>query len=265
MKILYRIMDIFCHPSRIVFYYKDKAYVVIIHLLAFISLAIGVTAAMAYSGYYVTRSDGEAFSKVIFESSKTANVEYSDYKMSGDEATVSAGVFRLYFNTDVPKQYSNSEFVVVFGSEKAKGYLGTKVIYESNYKDLKENYNFKLSDLKDGKNEKEIDFVDFISVYLRSFEHEYATQKFIGGCLTIAEFYGILLLALFIFTYLINPTIKFDVRVRLMIYDSLVFFFVFSLAFIFNVEFLEYLAFALALFYSSITFRHIVRINKNGK
>ena len=265
MKILYRIMDIFCHPSRIVFYYKDKIYVLLIHLFAFIAMAVGVTAAIAFSGYYVTRADGEAISKAIFTSKNTANVEYSDYKLSGEEATVAAGVFRIYFNRNEPTKYSTNEFVVVLGSEKAKGYSGTKVVYELEYKDLKQNFSFKLSDLKDGKNEKEIEFVDFISVYLRAFEHEYAVQTFIGGIWLIARFYGVLLLALFIFTYMINPTIKFEVRARLIIYDSLIFFFVFSLAFIFNVEFLEYLAFAIALFYSSITFRHIIRVNRNGK
>ena len=89
-------------------------------------------------------------------------------------------------------------------------------------------FNNALSDLKTGKNEKEIEFVDFISVYLRGFEHEYATQTFLGGLKLILEFYGILLIAMFIFTYLINPTIKFEVRARLMIYDSLIFFFIFS-------------------------------------
>ena len=58
MKILYRIMDIFCHPSRIVFYYKDKIYVLIIHLLAFAAMAVGVTAALSYTDYYISREDG---------------------------------------------------------------------------------------------------------------------------------------------------------------------------------------------------------------
>ena len=84
MKILYRIMDIFCHPSRIVFYYKDKIYVLIIHFLAFALMAVGVTAGMAFSGYYVSRADGEAFSKAIFESKQAAEVEYNDYKLSGN-------------------------------------------------------------------------------------------------------------------------------------------------------------------------------------
>ena len=265
MKILYRIIDIFCHPSRIVFYYKDKIYVLIIHLLAFAAMAVGVTAALSYTDYYISREDGEAFSKAIFESKQVAEIEYNDYKLSGEQATISAGVFRIYFNMEQPTKYSSSEFVVVLGEEKARGYSGTKLVYEMEYKNLSSNYSFKLSDLKSGKNEKEIEFVDFISVYLRGFEHEYATQTFLGGLRLILEFYGILLIAMFIFTYLINPTIKFEVRARLMIYDSLIFFFIFSLAFIFNVEFLEYLAFAIALFYSSITFRHIIRINKNGK
>lgn len=265
MKILYRIMDIFCHPSHIVFYYKDKIYVLIIHLLAFAAMAVGVTAALSYTDYYISREDGEAFSKAIFESKQVAEIEYNDYKLTGEQATISAGVFRIYFNMEQPTKYSSSEFVVVLGQEKARGYSGTKLVYEMEYKNLSSNYSFKLSDLKSGKNEKEIEFVDFISVYLRGFEHEYATQTFLGGLRLILEFYGILLIAMFIFTYLINPTIKFEVRARLMIYDSLIFFFIFSLAFIFNVEFLEYLAFAIALFYSSITFRHIIRINKNGK
>ncbi len=265
MKILYRIIDIFCHPSRIVMYYKDKIYVVLIHLIAFIAMAIGVTAALSYSGYYITRSDGEAFSKVIFESSKTADVEYKEYKMTGEQTSVSAGVFKIYFNMESPKEYSDTAFVISFGNEKARGYYGTKSIFEKSYTELKNDYSFTLEDIKKGTNDKEIQFVDFISTYLRGFEHEYATQKFIGGSLEIAQFYGILLVALFIFTYLINPTIKFEVRARLMIYDSLIFFFVFSLAYIFNAIFLEYVAFALALFYSSITFRHIIRINRNGK
>ena len=145
MKILYRIMDIFCHPSRIVMYFKDKAYVVIIHLLLFIAMAVGVTAAVAYSGYYISRADGEAFAKKVFESKEVANVEYADYKLSGDPISVTAGVFKIYFNMEEPKAYSNNEFVIVLGSEKAKGYYGTKVIYESEYKNLKYDYKFKLS------------------------------------------------------------------------------------------------------------------------
>lgn len=265
MKILYRIMDIFCHPSRIVFYFRDKIYVVLIHLALFIAFAIGATAMVAYSGDYVNRSAGVEFAEDVFKSTKNSNVVFENYQMTGDMATITSGVYKAYFNMESPKEYSDSYFTIVFGKETVKGYIGSKELFKNNYSDLKTNYNFKLSDIKDGNSDKRAQFVDFMSVYLEGFETEYATQTFLGGIATIFEFYGVLLVAMFIFSYLVNPTIKFEVRARLMIYDSLIFFFVFIFAYIFNIEFIEYLAFIISLIYSGITFRHIIRVNKDRK
>lgn len=265
MKILYRIMDIFCHPSRIVFYFKDKVYVVLIHLALFMAFTMGVTAMIAYSGDYITRDAGDEFASEVLKASKNPNVIYEDYQMQGDQTVINFGVYRAYFNMESPKEYTSNIFTICFGKEKATGYIGSRVLFSSNYKDIKENLSFKLSDIKELKSDKRIQIIDFVSTYLEGFETEYATQTFIGGALNVLEFYGFLLVIMFIFSYLINPTIKFGVRARLMLYDSMIFFFVFSFAYILNIAFLEYFAVFVSLFYSAITFRHIIRVNKNRK
>lgn len=265
MKNVYRIMDIFVHPSRIVFYFRDKAYIVIIHLIVFISLALGVTASVAYSGDYIDRRIGAGFEEMIFTASSVANVKYENYELSGDAQTITYDAFRAYFNYNEPKEYTRDMFVIVFSKETVKGYYYRDVLFEKKYKDLKYDYSFEFNDIKAGNNDKKIEFTDFMTAFLDNFEKDYATQVFIGGIATVAEFYIIALVLMLIFSFFVNPTIKFDVRAKLIIYDSLIFFFIFSFAYILNVEFFEYLAVGFALFYSNITFRHIIRIDKNRK
>ena len=263
MKILYRIMDICCHPSRIVFYFKDKVFVVLIHLLVFMSMAVGVTAALAYSGNYINRSASEGIARTIFESNKVKDAEYKDYKLTGDSSVITYEAYKIYINRT--KDTTTTYFVLEFHENTVSGYFGNELLFTEEYKSLPKNYEFKLFDLKNGTNDKRYDFVNFMDTYLTKFEPYYETQVFLGGIIEIAQFYAILLVVLFIFTYLVNPTIKFEVRARLLIYDSLIFFFIFSLAYIFNLEFLKYLAVIVSTIYANITFRHIIRVNKNGK
>ena len=64
----------------------------------------------------------------------------------------------------------------------------------------------------------------------------------------------------FIFAKMINPSIDRKVRAKLVLYDTAIFFVCAMLASLFNQGWIAYIGYVLPVIYTSITFRHIVKV-----
>lgn len=262
MKVIFRLKAALAHPSWIAHCFKDKILIPIIFVLVFAGIYGGVSAGMIYSSTYITRDDSVTVSeKLTLNSLKNTTIEYSNYKMSGTKAVVNYdNTFKIYFNVDPNQEVPNSQyFNLYFLEDGVKGYTGSSTTFNASYSDLKYDFSFTLAQIVEGNNKARITFVDFLDTYLTMFEQSYENQVMIGSAATFLQFFGFLLLIMFIFTYLLNPTIKFGVRSKLMLYDTISFIFLFTLSVVFNSKVLEYIAVVISIFYSNITFRHIIR------
>lgn len=262
MKAILRIKAVLAHPSLIAYFFKDKIYIPLLFLLTFVLITLGISANKVYTSEFITRNDSvEIVNKLALNSLPTSTIEYDNHKMSGTKSSINYDDdIKIFFNVAPSKEnYSKTNYTLFFEEEYVTGYMGTSFLFKKEYKDFNLDLSFKLSDVVAGNMKSRISFVDFLDNYMQGFEMSYKNQSMLGSIMMLVEFYFVLLIMMFIFTYFLNPTIKFDVRIKLMIYDSIIFLFLFSFSILFNVEFLKYIAFAISIFYGNITFRHIIK------
>ncbi|MCR5350329.1 MAG: hypothetical protein K6E20_04980 [Acholeplasmatales bacterium] len=256
-----RIKDIICHPSRIGLYFKDKVYVIIIHLVLFMGLLFGVAALDSlYKPNSFGRNDSIDISETIsnyFDSSKEV-VEYKNYKMSGT-SELSSGNFTLYVNREIADK-NITTYVLVFSEDKVSGYFKGSKEFDEAYSNLDSDYSFTFENISKNNTKDKISFVEFLTPIIEEYEQAHANYIFLTNVGTIIVYYIALLIAMFIFSLLANPVIASKIRIKLVIYDSLIFFVVSSISVLFGATFLMYLALIMAVFYSNITFSHIIKV-----
>jgi hypothetical protein len=181
-------------------------------------------------------------------------------KFIGDQATYKSTYYDLYF---LPKEKINfnvkeEKTVIVFDSEEVRIYYHSALVHKGDY--TNENLeSFNLLDVNSGNINSIRSFNKLLTVLLNDANGVFCVISLFTYITTMIFQYAAIVLMLFVFTMMYNPTIDKVVRLRLCCLDSLIFVFVFTFQIMLNMPWIIYLAAMLPVLYSNITFRHIVR------
>ena len=255
-----RLKAIIAHPSRIGIFFKDKAYVVIIHMLAFLAMLSGV---LAIKNFYkpnnFTRDTSFSVVDVIRSTMDESNCKYENYQFSGS-ALISGDSMTIYINREIVDK-SASDFVIIISDDIVIGYFnGIKVFNDTLDEMDLANYSFEIQNIIDNKSEDKISFVEFLTPILDNFEYVYAANIFLINLGTFLAYYlGIIIFCL-IFSVINNPEINMKIRIKLIIYDSLSFILFAMLSVLFSQSWLVYAGIIISAIYSLITFSHIIKV-----
>lgn len=261
----YRIVDILCHPSRIGLYIKDKFYVVILMFIFFAVLFLGVLALKVYPSDYYSLENAENISFALSKSNMVPTIEYKDKKIVGEKSyMIVMDDFSACF---LPENYStNNEITkkslnMAFYEDHVDIYYGSSLAKTTKYEDLTIS-DFNFNNVYKGVTKDRIHFEEFMFTFLDSVELHFKNTVYLQNSLIALGYYAIALFVSALFSFYVNPGIAMKVRWKLLVYDSLIYFFgmVFSVIFAYGI--IEYIALVLPLIYTNITFRHIIRIRK---
>ena len=255
-------MDVMVHPSRIATYFKDKVYTVIIHLLVALSLCIGTIALLAFNQNYFTRSFADDFIPLVQQSNNVYDIEYKDDTMTGTRISIEYGNFVVYLSNNNYTKNDLGKYVLVFGQTGVSGYYNNKLQFTEKYSDFGVRYSFELENVRNGSVDDQVVFADLLAEAFDNFENVYALNVFVNEIEMLLMTTAIAFAIMLFYSYLINPTIKAPVRLKLTVYDLLIFFFVYTMYEIIQISLLQYVAYVIPVLYTSITFRHIIRISR---
>ena len=260
-----RLIDILCHPRRLGIYNKDKMYIPFIYFLSFFLTFMGVVLIINFNTEYYDVNTSSNIIQIIDISNEDIYGEYVDGKFdfNNKKNDISTDDIIIYFNyKNVEKSFNTvSKTIINFESDKVCIYYGLSM--EASYKyDKYEIDNFSLTGVCEGNIDDIVSFKDLLNNIFFDFNSEYQISTILP--LFFQYFMQFLMVFAFmlIFSFFVNPGIRFNVRLKLLIYDSLIYIFVMMLAVMIQISWLEYIAYVLPIIFAGITFSHIIRINK---
>ncbi len=261
-----RLKNIICHPSRIGLYHKDSPLMIILYLFLFLSFMVGMLALKTFNTDYFDYSDAEYVISLVESDKKEITTKYENGKLTGDMLTVKDEGIELYFLTGMTiNKITNSGMIVLLEEDNAKVYYKYSYMGTIEYKNLDSNMKFSINGIRSFNSDDIYNFRAFLYITFTSINTSYAKNVFITNIVRILEYYLIFaILVLMVFSYFINPGIRLDVRAKLGIYDSLIYFIIMFLSFAFEAQFLQYVALIIPIIYCNVTFSHIIRV-KVGK
>ncbi|HIT50204.1 MAG TPA: hypothetical protein IAD46_04170 [Candidatus Pelethenecus faecipullorum] len=254
-----RIRNCICHPKWIGNYFKDK----IRYIVAVTFLFLGVYVAVLALRIYTTEPFSEGSVKELTSAvirGKESDVRYDDttHRLTGSYCVYEGDDFQLIF---LPEQdvratlgiqilFLETEVRVYYAGMKAQSYRYDQTVVSS----------FSLADIQKNQSEDIYQFKILLGGVLDSTHLFFQTMVFLERLGMELGYFVILLICMFVFTYFLNPSIEGKIRIKLVFYDAMIFFFVELLSVLFAMSWLQYVALILPIVYANITFRHIVRV-----
>ena len=250
-----------CHPKYIAMYYKEKASKIALLIITFF-LAFSAIVLMSESNKdQFTEVDNRA----IVQSVITGEVPYIAFdaqanKFVGNQATYKSEYYNVYFlpKADFKVVEKEAKISIVFDSIEAKIYYSGVLLHTTNY----ENENlgsFSLTEVNKGDTKSIYEFSKVLTVVLNDANEVFTQLSIFNYIVTMIGYYFSSVLMIFLFSLLSNPTIGTGIRFKLCCLDSLIFILVFAFQIMYNIPWLIYIAAALPILYSNVTFMHIVR------
>ena len=254
---------IVCHPSKIALFYKDSALKVFLFFALFASMLIGVLAAQTFTARYFDNDDIDYIISLFDKQKEEINIEYSNYKITGDPVAIKDTNFECYIMTGDETRLDKSCLIMFLKEDNVNIYYGYRLIGKIEYKNIGYDYHFNVSNVRNGINIDKYNFRCFFYDLLMVGNTGYAFTVFLSNILGAFQYYLIFaLVIMFIYSYFINPSISAGVRLKLIVYDSLVYFVVMFFTFAFQISFLQYVALFIPLIYCNVTFSHIIRVRR---
>lgn len=254
----HRIIDCMVHPSRIVLGFKDKIWKPIVIALGFFLVLLGIIIIITCNSDFFDRSISNQVTAVLVNSDTEFNVELSNHTLSGRSSKVETDDITIGFLSSDLKY--NNGLVFDFKEDLVNVYYGRSSLGSYKY----ENFNgtFKVNNVINGVISDKANFQDLIYSSLDSLNSILRINN-IGSSFGMICAYSVSIILLgLLFSYFVNPDIKMNVRIKLVLYTLPSFYFMMSFAFLFNLSWLQYVAFILPFIYSKIAFSHIVRVKK---
>ena len=260
-----KLIDALCHPRRLGIYNKDKIYIPFIYLISFFLLFMSVVMIINFNTEYYNADTSASIIELIDMSNEDVYGEYIDnkFEFSGKKNDISTSDIIIYFNHKNVEDSINTLSKTIFSFEEEcitiHYGLYQKVSYKYSEFDIDD---FSLKGVCEGNINDILLFKDLLNNVFFKFNVKYQVSQILP--LTFQYFMQFLMVFAFalIFSFFVNPAIKFQVRLKLLIYDTLIFFFIMMLAVMIGVSWFEYIAYAFPIIYAGITFSHIIRINK---
>lgn len=258
---LERFKDCICHPRYIGKYNKDSFGKVLLLLFLFFCIACGMLAGRSYIEKPFNEASAlEITSKVITGNLVSAQYDAKEKKLIGNSGVISGKGFKVHIlDKEWDKTRSSSDILILLNEEDATIYVGAREISNKKYIDIQTD-SFSFEQIKSNDATSIYYFKIFILDVLYSSNLYFQTMNFIDELISLLISYVLCLLFSYFLSLVINPTIDRGVRVRLCFYDSCIYFVASFFAYLFNISFISYIALALPLLYTLITFRHIVKV-----
>ena len=255
-----KFINLICHPSRIVLYFNDKVYKIIIWLLGFIIALFGIIAGLVFTTKQYDAYFSQSVTDVIISKDADFDIAYKDSKLSGSAYAIKANGIYIYF---CKSDFAHNDYGLVmnFKEEQVDIYyrlFSKKTLY---YKDLNIK-DFTFNDVKHNQNQARIYFEDLIQISVDSINNEASIMAFFDNASNALIMLGALVLISVVFSLFINPHVQFRHRIRICIYDSIIYLVMMMFTLMFQIAWLQYVALVLPIFYCNISFRSIVVIKK---
>ena len=255
-----KLINIICHPSQIVLYFNDKVYKIILWLLSFLIIIVGIIVAYSFKigDYDYTLTDGVINTITLKE--EALDIKYNDSKLTGTSYAIKGdGVYIYFCKSDFV--HNDYGLVMNFKEDHVDIYyrLFSKVSF--NYSDSGV-ANFSFEDIKYNRNSARIYFESLFNQAQTKIAKEKQLMFVLDNGLNLLMMYALALGFSIVFSLFINPLIKFPHRLRICVYDSLIYLIFMVFVLMIQVSWLQYVALVLPLIYTNISFRKIVVIKR---
>ncbi len=261
---LNRIKDSLCHPSRLGLYYKDSLLKIIITIIIFGLAFVGLSLVMMMNTDYFDSSSAKSVSSDLISDKNESTIVFKDNAIVGDSYTYTGDDYIISFLDDEFKP--KDDFISIsFKANSINVYYHTELISIISYDEIKIK-DFSISELKNGSMADRLALESLIKIALDSMEYTYALEVFLENMAMVIGMYLVLAVVCVVMAYFINPEINMSYRIRLALYDTIIYFVIMIFSLMFSLYWLQYVALLLPLIYVKITFSHIVKvkIKRNG-
>ena len=253
-----KIINIICHPSLIVLYFKDKIYQIILLALSFYIVLVGILALYAYTDKYYNYEYVSDLTKLVSSYNEEMDLEYKDSNLSGSSYVISKDEACLVFMKDV---VSNPEYSIflVFKEDRVVYYYQSVRRFELKYSNLGIS-DFTFKDIQDNNLTARAKLSTIIDKTLMLANPIAQTYSLVSSAINLAFLYFMSFLIAMLISFFTNPAIEFKYRISICLYDSIIFFVVLLFGLLFNISWFKYVAILMPAVYSRFSFRSIVRI-----
>lgn len=263
---LERIKTSLCHPKYIGLFFKDKYYKVIALILIF--LAFFSTAIITKSLLTDQFGNGQALSvEKAIQFSVDTNGKKPELELSFDSKEQKfVGKMMSFNDNGVVVSFLKNEDIKSQNKVSINLHEDYYVIYYGYYKlgtgkyDNKELKSFDVKGVQSGNIDDCIKFRSFLIIIFDTVQVPEALVISFQAIISNLVYYVFVVVLCLLSAYFLNPAIEFKIRMKLVLYDSLSYFYWFVLALLFNVSWLQYVALIVPFLYTNITFAHIRRI-----
>ena len=255
-----RIKSIICHPRYIGKYHNDKVWKILLYVLLFFMLYLAVFGVRTFTENPLgEEADRIIISDVISSQSQSITYDSENHTLKGNEFSIVNDSYAFYVLPTREVKQALGLVNIILDETKGYVYYGTYLVSEIEYTQIfVDSFSF---DGVSSNNTKDIFyFRSFINEVLNSSFGFFRSMNFVEGIVQSITMYLMLFFLSFIFAKIINPTIEKKVRAKLVLYDTIIYFVVAMISSLFNVGAFIYVAYSLPVIYTSITFRHIVRV-----
>ena len=250
-----------CHPKYIAMYYKEKPSKIVTLILTFFLAFTGILLLSESKKDIFNNVDNEdIIQAIVIGEDSNITFDTATNKLEGNQAIYKSNYYNVYFlpQDKISLNENDSKTSIVFESEKVLIYYSGLLLYTGDYQS---GYldSFSLAEVGRGEVKNTFAFSEFLTVILNDANDIFVGVSIAIYLMTMITYYFGIVLTLFLFTMLSNPSIGKGVRFKLCCLDSLIFILVFAFQVLFDIPWLIFVGAALPIIYSNVTFMHIVR------
>lgn len=258
---MYKIIKLgICHPKMIGMLFKEKISKVVGYVLILFGISVIACALKNYSTNHFDYEDAKEITTIITLSDK-GNVVYNadTHTMSGDVfQTATEGVVINALNGEA---YSQTRFVFNFLDNGVTLYYSRMKIADVKYSDISCK-SFTFENVSNGVVSDTVHMQQMVDQVLTKANLGYSNVSFVTDVLFMLLYYFIVIICSVLLSMFVNPDIAKNVRFKLVFFSTGIYFVLSAFYFVFNAEWIQYLAFILPMIYCNITFAHIIRVRK---
>ena len=263
---LQRIKTSLCHPRYIGLFFKDKFHkIILLILLFFLVFTAGVFTKTMLTDQF-GNDEAIAVQKVIQYSidsngkRPTIDIKYdaSTKKVTGKPFVFKHEDVIISFLQDgniidkdaISINFTENGYSIYYGYY----FLGKGDLNDSALK------SFDLAKVQAGDTAECISFrSNLITIFDK---YQYVEAAIIGAqaVISILVYYALIVILCLLYAYFVNPSIEFKIRMKLVLYDSIPYFYWCLISILLGVNWIQYIACLVPFIYTSITFAHIKRI-----
>lgn len=252
-----RLITCLTRPSKIGLFLKDKFYIPLIYMVLFFIGLAGIYAVRCFNTAYLINVSTNCV-YAINANKNVPNVKYENGVLTGSRYVCENNEVYITFLSDTTlKRVGKLTMNFKTDEVEMNSFLFTKTI---KYSEIKSKDSFNLADIKAGKMDSVVHFNTFVTELTNIYNPTYALRVFVLDMLYYLVFVGIGLILSLIFSYLVNPPIGMNLRIKMNMYDTLIAFPFLAFSIFFNFSYLMYIGLLAIGVFTFFTFTHIVRI-----